>query len=337
MKINFSRQILPLIAIAGIIVAVVLIARSQPDRSLAQPQATPASAPAGQRSATVAGSGVVEPASELIEIGAHVPGVVDRVYVEPGQQVAAGAPLFSIDSRDVRAALTEARARAASARSSVAAARTALSVAQRQLALYSGIDDPRAVSQQEVITRRGASEDAAAQLAVAQAQVREAEAAVAANEVALARHTVRAPRAAQVLQVSTRAGQYATAGPAPGNSAEPLITMGVTNPLHVRVDIDENEIERVQLGQPAHISPRGDAAHQVSATFVRAEPLVVPKRSLTNASTERVDVRVLQLIFALPAEARQFFVGQQVDAFVPAHGPAEAGRRPAVSATEARR
>jgi hypothetical protein len=56
----------------------------------------------------------------------------------------------------------------------------------------------------------------------------------------------------------------------------------------------------------------------VQAGFVRAEPLVVPKRSLTNSGNERVDVRVLQIIYALPQDAQGFFVGQQVDAFVPA-------------------
>jgi hypothetical protein len=93
--------------------------------------------------------------------------------------------------------------------------------------------------------------------------------------------------------------------------------MGETNPLHVRVDIDENEVARVALGEPAVISPRGAAELHVNATFVRAEPQVVPKRSLTNSAAERVDVRVLQLIYALP-ESDAFRVGQQIDAFIPA-------------------
>ena len=93
MKLNFSRQILPVIAIAGIIISAILIVRSQPDRSLAQPQSKPATAPAGQHSGTVAGSGVVEPASELIEIGAQIPGIVDRVYVVAGQQVVLSASI----------------------------------------------------------------------------------------------------------------------------------------------------------------------------------------------------------------------------------------------------
>jgi hypothetical protein len=94
--------------------------------------------------------------------------------------------------------------------------------------------------------------------------------------------------------------------------------MGVTDPLHVRIDVDENEIARVVLGQPAIVSPKGAAGRRLRASFVRAEPLIVPKRSLTNASTERVDIRVLQIIYALPADNGGFFVGQQVDGFIPA-------------------
>jgi HlyD family secretion protein len=67
------------------------------------------------------------------------------------------------------------------------------------------------------------------------------------------------------------------------------------------------------------VSPRGASGRQVKASFVRAEPLVVPKRSLTNSASERVDVRVLQVIYALPESAKGTFrVGQQVDAFIQA-------------------
>ena len=63
------------------------------------------------------------------------------------------------------------------------------------------------------------------------------------------------------------------------------------------------------------MSPRGNSDIRATATFVRAEPLVTPKVSLTNSASERVDVRVLQLIYQLPEESN-FVVGQQVDAFV---------------------
>lgn len=310
---RLSTKLLPLLATVAIVAAGVIVVRDQPERALAAPDRTPPSAPAN--SATVAGSGVVEPASELIGVAAELPGIVDRVFVAAGDRVPAGAPLFSIDSRAARAAVEEAEARVARLRREAAAARTALSVARKQYALYQAAGDPRAVSRQEVITQGGQVEDASARVAVADAAVREAQAQLESARVTLARHTVRAPRAAEVLRLRTRPGEYAPAGP----SEEPLITLGDTDPLHVRIDIDENEIGRVALGRAALISPRGDAGRRVQAAFVRAEPLIVPKRSLTNAASERVDVRVLQLIYALPKE-QGWFVGQQVDGFVPARG-----------------
>ena len=319
-RLNFSRQLLPIIAVIAVIVSALLIWRSQPERALAQPGRTPPSAASG--SATVAGSGLIEPASELIEIGAEVPGVIDRLYVRVGEAVAAGAPLFSVDSRAARAAVAEAEAQVARLRSAQAAADTTLAVARRQFALYAEAGDPRAVSRQDLITRQGAVDEAAAQRNVAAAQLREAEAALASARVTLARHTVRAPRAATILQIRTREGQFAPTGDKGNGNADPLITMGVTNPLHVRIDIDENEIGRIAIGSAATISPRGAAERRTRAAFVRVDPLVVPKRSLTNSATERVDIRVLQLIYALPAGESGYFVGQQVDGFV----PAEAGK-----------
>jgi HlyD family secretion protein len=312
---SFSRVILPIIAVIGIIGSIVYLMTSQPDTSLSNPKETPARTPqAQQQTGSIVGTGVTEPSSEVVDIAAHVPGVIAKVFVAPGDQVSAGQALLEIDSRNARAAVSEAAARAATARESIAAAKTSLRVAQNQYALYRQVDDTRAVSQQEVITRRDAVSDAQAQLAVAQAQARQADAQVAQARVELDRHIVRAPAAMEVLQVDTRAGEYAgTQG-----TASVLMKLGATRPLHVRLDIDENQIEKIAIGQPAVISARGDAKRQVTAAFVRAEPLIVPKRSLTNSATERVDVRVLQLIFALPEEGSQFFVGQQVDGFVPA-------------------
>lgn len=317
-RLNISRQVLPIAAVIAILAAAIIVWRTAPDRSLEEPVRRPAMAPAANP--VVAGAGVVEPASELIGIGAEVPGVVDRVWVRPGDSVPPGAPLFSVDSRAARAGLAEAEARVERLRSDVAAARTALAVAGRQYALYRQAGDPRAVSRQEVITREGAVDDARAALGVAQAALREGQAQARSARVALDRHVMRAPRAATVLQVRTRAGEYAPAGPQGSGAQDPLVTMGVTDPLHVRIDIDESEIARVRLGAPAVVSPRGAAARRTMVAFVRAEPLVVPKRSLTNSASERVDVRVLQLIYALPRDARGYFVGQQVDGFVPAAG-----------------
>ena len=317
-NLSFSRQILPALAVVGTIGAVAFIATNQPDRTLEEPSREPPRATGALATgARVAGSGVVEPSSETIDIGSALSGLVLDVMVRPGGRVGQGQPLFTVDDRAVRAQLRQAEAGINEARAAIAEAQTAQATAQRQLALYRSIEDSAAVSRAEVIRAEGEANAARSRLALAQARLEAANAAVGAARTELGRLTVRAPIAGEILAVNIRKGEYvSTMG---GAQSQPFIQMGQTVPLHVRVDIDESEATRVDFGKAAKVSPRGAAESQVEARFVRAEPLVVPKRSLTNSSQERVDVRVLQVIYELPnREDGLFRVGQQVDAFIPA-------------------
>ena len=314
---SFSRMGLPVIALIGFIAAVLYIAFGVPDRSVDQPAELPAH-PSGEFSnaARVAGTGIVEPSSEVIDIGTALAGLVTDLRVQPGDMVEKGAPLFIVDDRAARARLQEAGAAINEARQAIAEAQSAQSTSARQLALYRAIDDPAAVSRAEVIRAEGEASAANSRLALARARLGAAQAAANSARTELGRLTVRAPIAGEILAVNIHPGEYVSTL---GTAAVPFIQMGETRPLHVRIDVDEDEALRVKMGAVAQISPRGGAEDKVDASFVRAEPLVVPKKSLTNSSQERVDVRVLQLIYALPQDARGTFrVGQQVDAFIPA-------------------
>lgn len=106
------------------------------------------------------------------------------------------------------------------------------------------------------------------------------------------------------------------------------MTMGSVDPLHVRVDIDEADSWRVHPDSPAIARLRGNPAISVALSFVRFEPYVLAKRSLTGDTSERVDTRVLQVIYAFGPADFPAFVGQQVDVFVKAPGRAEAAHQP---------
>lgn len=329
--LSFSRQILPVIALLGLVLAIYFIVTGLPDRALSEPGDEPPRAPEElANQARVAGAGIVEPSSEVIDIGTAVPGLVTQVMVEPGDYVTKGQPLFQVDPRAIRArireadaAIAEARAAIAQARAGLAEARAAEATAERQLALYRNVGDPAAVSRAEVVAAEGAVEAARSrrelarsQLAAAEARLNSARALRGSATTELGRLVVRAPITGEILAVDIRPGEYvSTTG---GTSS--FIRMGQTRPLHVRIDVDEAEAARVALGELATVSPRGASEVQVKARFVRAEPQIVPKRSLTNSAAERVDVRVLQLIYALPQSAStdtSFRVGQQVDAYIP--------------------
>jgi multidrug resistance efflux pump len=315
-NLSFARQILPALALIGLAVAVWLVLVGLPDRSTAQPVEQPPKA-VGKlaNEARVAGAGVVEPASEIIDIGSALSGLVTDVRVRPGDQVAKGDVLFTVDARAARAQLDQANAAIGEARAAIAEASAAQSTARQQLALYRSLTDSAAVSRAEVIRAEGEEAAATSRLNLARARLASAQASAAAARTEIERLVIRAPIAGEILAVNIRSGEFvATQG---GGNSAPFIQMGQITPLHVRVDIDENEVARVALGQNAVVSPRGAAELHVEAKFVRAEPLVVPKRSLTNSAAERVDVRVLQLIYELPP-SEAFRVGQQIDAFIPA-------------------
>ena len=183
--------------------------------------------------------------------------------------------------------------RTAEARFSEARARLAL--AQANLALFNGPGG-------------GAS------IAVELAAIEQARAAVKLAETDLELRTVRAPDDGTVLQVNLRPGEFAQAGAL----SQALMVLGRTDPMHVRIDIDEADIPRYRQGAPATASVRGEAHRRMKLTFVRIEPLVVPKRSLSGYATERVDTRVMQVIYAIEPDRLTVLAGQQLDVFIEA-------------------
>src|SRR6185436_8548510 len=103
-----------------------------------------------------------------------------------------------------------------------------------------------------------------------------------------------------------------------GPLGTPLIVLGDTRRMHVRVDVDENDAWRIRPDAAAEASLRGNSSLKTPLTFVRIEPYVIPKRSLTGESTERVDTRVLQVLYKFPRAALPVYVGQQMDVFIEA-------------------
>jgi multidrug efflux pump subunit AcrA (membrane-fusion protein) len=185
---------------------------------------------------------------------------------------------------------------------------------QHQLQFAEQVRDRRAISVEELTRRRSAVETAGAELAETQALVAAAQAQIHAVEVEMERSVVRSPLEAEVLQVKVRAGEFAPAAP----TSTPLVLLGRSKPLHVRVDVDEHEGWRVRAGAPGVGHLRGNADATTPLSFVRFEPFVVPKRSLTGDSTERVDTRVLQVIYRIERDDLPLFVGQQLDVFIEA-------------------
>jgi multidrug resistance efflux pump len=275
-----------------------------------------------------------------------------EVYVPSnrvGATVTAGQPLFRVDDRHLKAQLKVAENQLAMAEArlvrlqrqprpeelppslaQVKAAAARAAQLQDQYERSRRLVSSGSITQEEHITRQRSHEVAVHELAqaqseydllkagawqpdveIAQVAVAEARAQVQQIKTEISRATVVAPVDGVVLQVNLRPGERVSER---DNGA--LFVLGDTSIFHVRVDIDERDIARFRPSAAAKAFPRGDTAHKMALRFARVEPFVVPKRSLTGDNTERVDTRVLQVLYAIERTEHSVYVGQQLDVFI---------------------
>jgi HlyD family secretion protein len=230
---------------------------------------------------TLPTNGKVEPI-EWQAVRTEIAGLVEAVPVVEGQHVESGVPLARLSAGDLRAEIEAAEARVAQARaelgtieaggraselaeieSSLARARFDLERAQRELASLerlvqkqaatrAELDAARAKVRQaeleiEALVRRRASLVGTSERAVAQARLRDAEAALALARSRREQTVIRAPMDGVVYGLAVRAGAYLNAGDLVGH-------VGRLQRVRVRVYVDEPELGRVEVGQPVTIT-----------------------------------------------------------------------------------
>jgi hypothetical protein len=69
-------------------------------------------------------------------------------------------------------------------------------------------------------------------------------------------------------------------------------------------------------GMPARAFLRGNSAISFDLSFAYIEPYVLPKTELSGASTERVDTRVLQVVYSVIKGDLPIYAGQQLDVYI---------------------
>ena len=291
----FKQYVVPFFAVLGFIFAAKTVVGGNKKPPVAEPFVQPASAPYAK---FVAGTGILEPSSENIAVATLVSGVVVQVPVTVGQEVKKGQLLFALDTRDLEAELAVRQA-------TVKGTETDLQTAQNLLSMRLDVNSKGAVSKEDLILKK-------AGVASAEARLQQDRSRIAQIQTEIERRQVRAPLDAVVLQLKIRVGEYASAQVL----SQPLLVLGQISPLHVRVDVDENDAWRVQQGAGAVASLRGNKDLTMDMEFVRFEPYVVPKRSLSGDSSERVDTRVLQIVYRVKKVNFPLLVGQLVDVYI---------------------
>jgi HlyD family secretion protein len=308
-KIFNGRYMMPVLAMIGILGGIAYVVRASAPQLVAQPAAPPIVAP--YRS-YIAGSGMLEASTRNIGISTPVGGVVREVFSKVGDRVGEGQALFRIDGRDLEAQLVVREAAAMAAQAQILEAQASLAQAVDQLKRGEGLSPGNAISLLDLANRRFAVQLDEAKLGTARANAQSADALVQETKTNIGRLTVQSPIDGDVLQLSIRPGEYAQTGAL----SNPLALLGDTRTLHVRVDIDENDAWRLRPGMPAKAFLRGNSAIAFDLSFAYVEPYVVPKTELSGTSTERVDTRVLQVVYSVTKGELPIYVGQQVDVYI---------------------
>ncbi|MBX9667094.1 MAG: efflux RND transporter periplasmic adaptor subunit [Candidatus Obscuribacterales bacterium] len=348
MKFKLTIPLLAItLSIAGAGCAAFYVAKSE----LRQPEQVPARKPfVSPFVDQIAGVGIVESKEKNIRVAPFFSGRVENVLVKESMRVVKGQPLYKLNSEQLESELdsqlklsevirtkvdrlhNEPRNVDVSPLEAIVQARKArLADVEQNLARYEGLYKDGAVSENDTVTRRYERDQARAMLVQAESELKKLNAGAWHFDIEQSKHelsqamarakeiqtkieqcTIRSPMNAEILQVNVRPGEYVRT-----DSSEASIILGSTETLQVRVDIDEINASRIRPNMKAIACIKGNSSVKFPLKFIRVEPYMVPKRSLTGNTAERNDVRVLQLLYEFKkTDGQAVYVGEQLEVFL---------------------
>jgi len=252
------------------------------------------------------------------------------------QAEAADAALNELKAQPRRQTLAVSEAQLAQAQASLKSLADVRDKLERSAQL-----DPRSVSRESLDSAIDAAKAADAAVSVAQRQLDLTRAgawvydiqnqqaqyealtqAYQASSALLAKYVVRAPADGTVLAMNAAKGDYVSPQGAYDTYTQAFQPVAVLSPgsrtLAVRCYIDEILIGRLPRGGAikAEMIIRGSGV-RVPLLFVRIQPYVTPKIELSDERQERVDLRVLPVIFDFRADpSLKIYPGELVDVYL---------------------
>jgi len=304
------KRVSVVISVLGVLLAISLVFRQRRPLPSAPPLSEPASAP---YAVSIGARGIVESVEENVRVAPAMAGLVAAVRVKVGVTVRAGDVLFEQDARDAEALVAVQEANVAAIQSSIAESEVALADHQSQWNRMEQLGKNRVVSADERERTLFALRAASTRLESRKSDLKAA--AALRNRASVQRDLllVRAPRDGTVLQINIRPGEYTIP-----TAAECAVLLGRVDEFQLRADVDEDNAPRVKAGCAAVAFIKGSRHEAIPLRFIRIEPYILPKRSLSGDSAERVDTRVLQVIFRFQPSGVPLYVGQQMDVFLDA-------------------
>src|SRR5215813_3414024 len=269
--------------------------------------ATVATVQRGTMVKSVVATGKIEPITK-VEIKSKANGIIEALPVDVDSEVKAGAVLAELDKEQLQAALRGAEANLQAAQAALAGAEAALKknvveaegpdvafarrnyeraqqLFKQHLISQSQLDDAHsAIDVAENKKRAAQSQLVISQANISQAQAQVAQAKAAADQAAegLAYATIRAPIRATVLSRDVEIGSPVSSILNLGANATLVMTLGDIEKVFVRGKVDEADIGRVRLEQPARIRVETFKDRTFTGHVTQISPLGVEKDNVTS-------------------------------------------------------
>ncbi|HEV8523832.1 MAG TPA: efflux RND transporter periplasmic adaptor subunit [Terriglobales bacterium] len=261
----------------------------------------------GDLAKSVVATGKIEPITK-VEIKSKASGIVKKLYVDSGHTVKAGQVLVELDKEEIQARVRQARASLEAARANERAAEADY---ERAKVDAQGPDVPlllRAYERAQQMAKEGVVSAAAlddaqknyemavnkrdvaraqlivnkAKLAQARAQMQQARATLEQLEEEHRNTTIAAPIDGVVLSRDVEMGDAVSSILVLGSSATLVMTIGDTHEVYVKGKVDESDIGKVFLNQPARIKVESFKDKTFTGKVTKISPMGVEKDNVTT-------------------------------------------------------
>lgn len=261
----------------------------------------------GDLAKSVVATGKIEPITK-VDVKSKASGIVKKLLVDEGQHVTLGQPLAELDRDEIQAQVNQARAQLQAAEANLGAARADM---ERSKVDAQGVDVPtlkRAYERAQQMAKEGVvapqalddaqrnyvlavnkTESAKAQVISAQARIKQGEAQVAQMhatldqlEQQLSYTYINSPMDGLVLSRNVEVGDAVSSILVLGSTATLVMTVGDTREVYVKGKVDESDIGKVYLGQPARIKVESFKDKTFSGKVTKISPMGAEKDNVTT-------------------------------------------------------
>ncbi len=261
----------------------------------------------GDIARSVVATGKVQPITK-VEVKSKASGIVTKLFVDINNHVKQGQVLAQLDQIEILAQVNAQKAQLAAAESNARAAQAAIqydkvNAEAPDLPMYEhtykrnlemskdGVVSQQALddAQQKYLAAANTRDKALAQITVdtsklhqAQAQVQQAQASLSQLEEQLSYTTITSPMDGVILSRDVELGDAVSSILVMGSTATLVMTIGDTTQVYVQGKVDESDIGKVYMSQPARIKVESFKDKTFLGKVTKIAPLGVEKDNVTT-------------------------------------------------------